>query len=353
LPLHGLLEKAAMRTAQYRFHLNDPVTFKKDLRMEIEFGDANTAGGYLSAAAYWYQDQPVGVKSEVPPVDKRFVSIDKVGVEAIMAELFELERAGLIREAQERCEFYGSAFGNDPNRLIFFLRAAAYAEMLKGYAAVKNVYSSLADDPQVPKEIAEQAKLLRWRGEKPGRGIFGAHGFSAYTLFVDGKPLGSGNHPQIWSAFPVELTSGEHVLEAEVTPHHAYSFLSCGFSTFFTNIVSDVSWDYSVPSAKSDDPDSKWRPYTSAPSMFPGMAFWQFVPNAFPCVQNGFQQGPAIPKWTDKENLGRPVRIRRKVVVPENLTADRPPLPPRVYSIRGKAVRPADDTSNDHLDAKR
>jgi len=211
----------------------------------------------------------------------------------------------------------------------------------------------LADDPQVPKEIAEQAKLLRWRGEKPGRGIFGAHGFSAYTLFVDGKPVGSGNHPQIWSAFPVELTPGEHFLEVEVTPNHAYSFLSCGFSSFFTNIVSDVSWDYSVPSAKAEDPDSKWRPYTSAPGFFPGMAFWQFVPNAFPCVQSGYQQGPAIPKWTDKENLGRPVRIRRKVIVPETLPADRPPLPPRVYSIQGNAVRPADDTSNNHLEIKR
>jgi hypothetical protein len=353
LPLHGLLEKAAMRTAQYRFHLNDPVTFKKDLRMEIEFGDANTAGGYLSAAAYWYQDQPVGVKSEIPAVEKRFVSIDKVGVVAIMAELFELERAGLIREAQERCEFYGAAFGNDPNRLIFVLRAATYAEILNGYAAVRNAYTSLADDPQVPKEIAEQAKLLRWRGEKPGRGIFGAHGFSAYTLFVDGKPIGSGNHPQIWSAFPVELTPGEHFLEVEVTPNHAYSFLSCGFSAFFTNIVSDVSWDYCVPSAKTEDPDSKWRPYASAPGFFPGMAFWQFVPNAFPCVQSGYQHGPTIPKWTDKENLGRPVRIRRKVIVPEDLTMDRPPKPPRVYSIQGKAARPADDTSNDHLDAKR
>jgi hypothetical protein len=295
----------------------------------------------------------VGVKSEIPLVEKRFASIDKVGVAAIMAELFELERAGLIREAQERCEFYGAAFGNDPNRLIFVLRAAAYAEMLKGYAAVKQVYAALADDPQVPKEIAEQAKLLRWRGEKPGRGIFGAHGLGAYTLFVDGKPVGSGDHPQVWTAFPVELTPGEHFLEAEVTPNHAYSFLSCGFSSFFTNIVSDVSWDYSVPSAKAEDPDSKWRPYASAPGFFPGMAFWQFVPNAFPCVQSGYQYGPAIPKWTDKENLGRPVRIRRKVIVPETLTADRPPLPPRVYSIQGKAVRPADDTSNNHLEIKR
>ncbi len=352
LPLHGLLEKAAMRTAQYRFHLNDPVTFQKDLRMEIEFGDANSAGGYLSAAAYWYQDQPTGVKSEIPPVEKRFVSIDKAGVAALMDEFFELERAGLIRDAQERCEFYGAAFGNDPGRFVFHLRAAAYAEMLKGYAAVSNVYASIANDPQMPKEIAEQAKLLLWRGEKPGRGIYGAHGLGEYKLFVDGKQVGSGNNPQLWNAFPVELSPGEHVLEAEVIPNHAYSFLSCGFSSYFTNIVSDVSWDYCAPHAKEGDPDAKWRPFTSCPGIFPSMAFWQFSPNAFPCVQSGYQHGPAIPKWTDKDNLGRAVRIRRKVIVPDILNADRPSMPPRTYWSQGSAVRPADDTSNDQLDRK-
>ena len=342
LPLHGLLEKAAMRTTQYRFHLTDAVTFQRDARMEIEFGDGNTAGGYLSAAAYWYQEKPVAVKSEIPPVEKRFVTPDKVGIAAIMAELFELERAGLIATAQERCAFYAAAFGNDPNHLIFSLRAAAYAEMLHGYAAVRENYHAIAHDPQTPKEIAEQAKLLLWRGEKPGRGIYGAHGFGDFKLFVDGTPIGTGGNPQAWSAFPVELAPGDHMLEAEITPRHAYAFLSCGFSAFYTNVVSDASWDYQLPSGK-------WTPYTSNGSLFPGMAFWQFVPNAFPCVQSGYQQGPSIPKWTDTENLGKPVRIRRKITVPESPSADRPQLPPRVFWSQGRAVRPADDTSNDHL----
>jgi len=342
LPLHGLLEKAAMRTAQYRFHLTDAVTFQRDMRMEIEFGDGNSAGGYLSATAYWYQEKPVAVKSEIPPVEKRFVTPDKVGVAAIMAELFELERAGLIATAQERCEFYAAAFGNDPGRLIFALRAAAYAEMRYGHAAVREAYTTIAQNPQAPQEIVDQAKLLLWRGEKSGRGIYGAHGFGDFKLFVDGNPIGAGNNPQAWSAFPVELSPGDHLLEAEITPHHAYAFLSCGFSAFFTNVVSDVSWDYQLPSGK-------WVPYTSNGSLFPGMAFWQFVPNAFPCVQSGYQQGPSIPKWTDAENLGKPVRIRRKITVPESLTADRPQLPPRIFWSQARAVRPADDTSNDHL----
>jgi len=353
MPLHGLLEKAAMRTAQYRLHLNDAVTFKQSLRMEIEFGHGNSAGGYLSAATYWYQKEPTAIKSIIPPVEKRFVQIDKVGVTTIMAELFELERAGLIHDAQDRCAFYGLAFGNDPGRFIFLLRAAAYSEMLNGYHAVRSTYSAIASDPQVPKDTAEQAKLLLWRGEKPGRGIYGAHGLGEYKLFVDGTQVGAGNHPQVWTAFGVELTPGEHVLEAEVTPNHAYSFLSCGFSSFSTNIVSDVSWDYRGPQPKAGDPDTKWTPYASGPGIFPSMAFWQFAPNAFPCVQSGHQYGPAIPKWTDRENLGRAFRIRRKFIVPEASASDRPPAPPRAYWSQGAAVRPADDTSNDDITTRK
>ncbi len=346
LPFHGLLEKAAMRTAQYRFHPSDPVTFAEDLRMNLEFGDANRAGGYLSAVAYWYQDRPVLAGSEIPAPEKRFPAIDRVGVVTIMDELFELERMGLIADARERSEFYAGAFGNSADRFVFQLRAAAYREMMEGYPAARDTYVAVAGSPGVPGEVAEQAKLLAWRGEKPGRAIFGAHGLGDYKLFVDGNPVGAGNHPQIWQAFPVELTPGEHMLEAEITPNHQYSFISVGFSSFFTNVVSDVSWDYRVPSAGADDPKAKWKPYETVPGIFPTMAFWQFVPNAFPCVQSGQQHGGPFPGWADK--TGQTVRIRRKILVPET-SGDRPPMPPRVYLMPGHAVRPADDTSNENL----
>ncbi|MDD4016540.1 MAG: DUF2961 domain-containing protein [Kiritimatiellae bacterium] len=346
LPLHGLLEKAAMRTAQYRFHLSDPVTFTKDLRMNLEFGDANRAGGYLSAVAYWYQDRPGLAGSELQAPEKRFPSIDRVGAVTIMDELFELERMGLIADARERCEFYAAAFGSSADRFVFQLRAAAYREMMEGYPAARDTYAAVMGSPGIPGEIAAQAKLLLWRGEKPGRAIFGAHGFGEYKLFVDGNPVGAGNHPQIWQAFPVELAPGEHILEAEIIPHHQYSFISVGFSSFFTNVVSDVSWDYRVPSAGADDPKSKWRPYEAVPGIFPTMAFWQFVPNAFPCVQSGQQHGGPFPGWTEK--TGQAVRIRRKIRIPES-AGNRPPMPARVYQMPGHAVRPADDTSNADL----
>lgn len=342
-PLHGLLEKAAMRTAQYRFHLSDPVTFNRSLRMDFEFGDGNEAGGYMFAVAYWYQSAPASAESEIPTLAERFPSTAELGTDTIMDELFELERMGLIADAQERCEFYAAAFGSRPERFVFLLRAAAYLEMREGYAAARDTYRSLATSDDAPPEVAAQAKLLLWRGERPGRAIVGVHGSGDYRVAVDGTLIVAGNQPQIWRAFPVELTPGEHVLEGEIIPQTAQSFISIGFSSFFTNVVSDASWDYRVPSADASDPRSRWRPYETVPGFFPTMAFWRFMPNGVPCVQSGQQEGGPFPGWADQ--AGRSVRIRRKIVVPD-AAGDRPPMPPRVYQMPGAAVRPADDTSN-------
>jgi hypothetical protein len=46
------------RTAMYRFHLEDPVSFKKSIRVTIEHGHANALELDISSVAYWYQLEP-------------------------------------------------------------------------------------------------------------------------------------------------------------------------------------------------------------------------------------------------------------------------------------------------------
>lgn len=342
-PLHGLLEKAAMRTAQYRFHLSDPVTFTRDLRMQIEFGAGNQAGGYLSVAAYWYQEKPGPAGSVLPPVAERYPGPDRVGVVAIPCELFELERVGLIADARARSEFHAGVLRQDPAGWTYRLRALAYRELLEGHAAVRDAYLALASKTNLPPQVVKEARLLAWRGEKPGRAIFGAHAFADCRLFVDGRLLGETAHPLRWEAWQVELSPGEHLLEAEVTPRHPQAFFSAGFSAFFTNLVSDASWDYRVVAGEGTL-ESAWAPYAAVPGFFPTMAWWQFEPNAFPCVQSGLQQGGPVAGWADPP--GRTYRLRRRVVVPET-HGDRPPLPARRTHLPGQALRPKDDTSNE------
>lgn len=342
-PLHGLLEKAAMRTAQYRFHLSDPVTFNKSLRMQIEFGDANQAGGYLSAAAFWYQEKPGPAGSTLPAPTERYPALDQIGLAAIPCELFELERLGLIADAQARCEFYAGVLKQEPVGWTYHLRALAYRELLEGHAAVREDYLALAARTNLPPQVVQEAQLLAWRGEKPGRVIFGAHAFGDCRLFVDGRLIGATQHPLRWAAWPVELSPGEHLLEAEVVPRHTQAFVSIGVSAFFTNIVSDASWDYRLLEGE-EAAESSWMPYASVPGFFPTMSWWQFEPNAFPCVQSGLQQGGPCAGWADPP--GRTYRLRRRVIVPLE-GGDRPPLPARLYDLPSQAVRPKDDTSNE------
>jgi hypothetical protein len=44
--------------SQYRYHIEDPIRFKKSLVFSIEHGHANDVEGDWSSTAYWYQSEP-------------------------------------------------------------------------------------------------------------------------------------------------------------------------------------------------------------------------------------------------------------------------------------------------------
>ncbi len=50
--------QAGSKATVYRFHIPDPVPFKKSIRVTIEHGHANDRSDLLSSVAYWYQAEP-------------------------------------------------------------------------------------------------------------------------------------------------------------------------------------------------------------------------------------------------------------------------------------------------------
>ena len=42
----------------YRFHIADPVVFKRSIRVTIERGHANRRDDEVSSTAFWYQAEP-------------------------------------------------------------------------------------------------------------------------------------------------------------------------------------------------------------------------------------------------------------------------------------------------------
>lgn len=59
------------RTHVYRFHLEDPVRFKKSLRASIEHGHANCLTLELASVAYWYQTLPSKPMPPLPAAAER------------------------------------------------------------------------------------------------------------------------------------------------------------------------------------------------------------------------------------------------------------------------------------------
>ena len=52
----------------YRFHIEDPIPFKKSIRVSIEHGHANNRDDTWTSTAYWYQTEP---HKKQPPIEDR------------------------------------------------------------------------------------------------------------------------------------------------------------------------------------------------------------------------------------------------------------------------------------------
>ena len=55
----------------YRYHLVDPIPFRKNIRVSIEHGHANSRSDDWSSVAYWYQTEPHRPMGAMPPAAAR------------------------------------------------------------------------------------------------------------------------------------------------------------------------------------------------------------------------------------------------------------------------------------------
>lgn len=77
-PYHGITVNSGNpdwrwkgKNSMYRFHIEDPVRFRKSIRVSIEHGHANKLSNDFSSTAYWYQHEPHKTMPGLPPVAER------------------------------------------------------------------------------------------------------------------------------------------------------------------------------------------------------------------------------------------------------------------------------------------
>ena len=82
-PYHGLIlggdNNWKGKITYYRYHIQDPIAFKKSIKVTIEHGHNNNRSDDWSSTAYWYQTKPVasmpkiiGVKDRMPIDERHF-----------------------------------------------------------------------------------------------------------------------------------------------------------------------------------------------------------------------------------------------------------------------------------------
>ena len=72
-------ELAGGRSSVYRFHLDSPIPFKKNMKATIEHGHANHRSDNFYSVAYWYQAEPHMPFPPLPPMDERIPKLQIVG----------------------------------------------------------------------------------------------------------------------------------------------------------------------------------------------------------------------------------------------------------------------------------
>ena len=80
-PYHGLVLPGEQnwwgKVSYYRFHIEDPVRFRRSIRVTIEHGHANRRSDDWSSTAYWYQAEPHAPFPALPAVADRLPRPDE------------------------------------------------------------------------------------------------------------------------------------------------------------------------------------------------------------------------------------------------------------------------------------
>jgi hypothetical protein len=306
LPLHGLIEKGAMRTDQYRFLLLDDVLFNTSFDATMEFGHGNSAKGYMSCVIYWYADQ--AVSQRIPQGQRPLLArpADRFELHGLMASLFMLEREGLYADAAARMTYYAQRFATQPWVDLLRVRAAGYREITEGIEAVREDYEAMAksDYPAA----AQAAKDRLWLAENPSNALLGIHAIGRYVLRVDGKEVARGEGKNELQVFRLTISEGEHEWDVELAPTQQGSFFSLCLQTREGQSSMSGTWD----EVRVDPLPSVPRPErVAADAVLPNMTVWAFNLNGYVDMQspaNGIQ----LWAFWDGKPLFAKAHLRRK-----------------------------------------
>jgi hypothetical protein len=316
-PIHGVTQKAAMRTSQYRFHLTTPVAFRKSLDFNFEFGDKQMTKGYMSSVAYWYQDSPTPAGTKVnPEQEKWFPPINEFTDDVAMAELLEIEKTGRLEECAERAGYFGETL--KAYQSIYKLRSLAYHAELDGYETVSNKISELKRTIPNTSQTYKEIEFIEWFNKSPTNALLSFMSGAHATIFLDNKKIGTNEYQVTLATFPVNIQPEEHILRAELKPteDNLNHGLLLTLKTETTNIISNAQWKYTTTKPinwpHGDGDDRNWSHVYIGTRTLPTIYWWQLTPNAMVMTQSGQQ---IIVPWNGWGKSNKTTYLRYKFII--------------------------------------
>lgn len=289
LPFHGLIEKGAMRTDQYRFHMLEAVAFDESIDMGIEFGHGNKSKGYLSSVAYWYMDDVMGLPLNPNDIHLLARPADRFELPGLMAQFFQLERAELYEDAASRMDYFAERYNAQPWGELFKVRALGYREKIDGFEVLKSEYEKLTQSKFPP--AAKAAEDILWIHEHPDNALLGIHALAKFKVSMDGMAVAEGEGRGNLHVVRVKAPDGEHRWEAELQPTRQGGFVTLYLKKANANASSAGEWEVME---KQVQEGIRIPPVVKGSQVLPNMTVWALEPNAYVDMQSP----PAgIPLW--------------------------------------------------------
>lgn len=245
------------RCTVYRFHIADPIPFKKSIKVSIEHGHANDRSDDYSSVAYWYQDRPFTDSKRrflLPPVDER-LSPEMLAIREVSAacrQVVQYLAAGEVESALELTQKTQAEYSDTRYSGVLKILAAMQHEDAGRLDEALALYREVAgDEPDT--NAGKMAKAAVWRLGDDVRATIVACGDNAYTLYFDGVKLGSGDTWRETELYQSLLMPGKHVLAVLAKNEAGEAGLVLALRAQGLNLVTDESWRV------SRDPGERWR----------------------------------------------------------------------------------------------
>ncbi len=308
-PLFGLTLKRPFRTVQYRFHLQDPVTFDKKLDMSFERGPANASRAAYDSIVYYYLDTPteafgsriLQISANPPP--------DEFEARSLMTRLWDYENLDDFLNAEKLTQYALTYWNYPPDiKALLELRLLEYQARRSGYGDVREMFHKV--QAAGGSAGVEAAKLIEFH-EKGAALIFG-YSNRKTTVFLDGRVVLTAGDPVRRTVAAIPVAPGRHSISLATEVGGWPDWVQAGLMKGGCAVGTDFSWTGAATDSTFRDPGAA---VISTVVLSKGPPEMEAVPFVFPDPYVGLQSGVDGLRYNAVQNGGGASVFRKEFEV--------------------------------------